>query len=169
MSTVQRIISGMNIQKMKIAVSLASVIGLALSSAPISNAATTPNRTLKASNLVQISYPSMFKLPKSGCAKIPVRYQVNKLGFDETYFTVVISDDQDRHIGEATWYGASSEASTKAMPKSGTLQIKVCRDSWYDAVEDVDSYPTYRGTYDIYLSAVGDKSADASASMKFSE
>lgn len=159
----------MNIQKMKIAIATASVIGITLTGATSASAATTPNRTLKASNLVQISYPSMVKLPKSGCAKIPVRYQVNKLGFDETYFTVVISDDQDRHIGEATWYGASSEASTKAMPKSGTLQIKVCRDSWYDSVEEIDSYPTYRGTYDIYLSAVGDKSADASGSMKFSE
>jgi hypothetical protein len=169
MSTAKRIISNMNIQKMKIAIATASVLGLLLSSATTASAATTPNRTLKASNLVQISYPSMYKLPKSGCAKIPVRYQVNKLGFDETYFTVVISDDQDRHIGEATWYGSSSEASTKAMPKAGTLLIKVCRDSWYDSVEEVDSYPTYRGTYDIYLSAVGDKSADASASMKFSE
>lgn len=159
----------MSIQKMKIAVAIASAMGLIFSSATTASAAPIPNRTLKASNLVQISYPSIFKLPKSGCAKVPVRYQVNKLGFDETYFTVVITDDQDRHIGESTWYGASAEASTKSMPKSGTLQIKVCRDSWYDAVEDVDSYPTYRGTYDIYLSAVGDKSADASASMKFSE
>ena len=55
------------------------------------------------------------------------------------------------------------------MPKSGTLLIKVCRDSWYDSVEEVDVSPTYRGVYDIYLSAVGEKSADASATMKFSE
>jgi hypothetical protein len=159
----------MNIQKMKIVVATASVLGLVLTSAPHGNAASTPNKTLKASNLVQISYPTVYKLPKTGCAKIPVRYQVNKLGFDETYFSVVITDDEDRHIGEATWYGASAEASTKSMPKSGTLQIKVCRDAWYDSVEEIDSYPTYRGVHDIYLSAVGAQSADASASMKFSE
>ena len=159
----------MNIHKMKIAISIASIAALLIGTAPISDAASTPNRTLKASNLVQISYPTLFKLPKSGCAKIPVRYQINKLELDESYFTVVINDDQDRHIGEATWYGSSAEASTKAMPKAGTLQIKVCRDAWYDSVEDVDSYPTYRGVYDLYLSVVGNQSADASATMKFSE
>lgn len=159
----------MNIQKMKIAVATASVLALVLGNTSTATAASTPNRTLKVSNLVQISYPSLFKLPRTGCGKIPVRYQVNKLGFDETYFTVVITDDQDRHVGEATWYGASAEASTKSMPKAGTLQIKVCRDSWYDSVEEIESAPTYRGVYDIYVSAVGDKSADASASMKFSE
>jgi hypothetical protein len=159
----------MRIQIFKKLVAAATITTLALSLTPGAQAATTPNRTLKASNLVQISYPSIFKLPKSGCSKVPVRYQVNKLGFDETFFTVVITDDQERHIGEATWYGANAESSTKSMPKSGTLQIKVCRDSWYDSVEDIDSYPTYRGTYDIYLSAVGDRSAEASATMKFSE
>lgn len=159
----------MNIQKMKISFAIASAVGLIVAITPSSNAASTPNKTLKASNLVQISYPTLFKLPKSGCAKIPVRYQVNKLELDESYFTVVISDDQDRHIGEATWYGSSAEASTKAMPKAGTLQIKVCRSAWYDAVEEVQSYPTYRGIYDIYLSATGSESADASATMKFSE
>lgn len=159
----------MNIHKLKIGFSLASVVVLLLSATPVSNAASTPNKTLKASNLVQISFPTLFKLPKNGCAKIPVRYQINKLELDESYFSVVITDDTDRHIGEATWYGSSSEASTKAMPKAGTLQIKVCRDAWYDSVEEVDSYPTYKGVYDIYLSAVGSMSADASASMKFSE
>lgn len=159
----------MNIQKMKISFAIASAVGLIVAITPSSNAASTPNKTLKASNLVQISYPTLFKLPKSGCAKIPVRYQVNKLELDESYFTVVISDDQDRHIGEATWYGSSAEASTKAMPKAGTLQIKVCRSAWYDSVEEVQSYPTYRGIYDIYLSATGSESADASATMKFSE
>ena len=169
MNAVETIIKVMNIQKMKIAIATATVFGLVLTSAPLASAATTPNRTLKASNLVQISYPSLFKLPKSGCAKVPVRYQVGKLGFEDTYFTVVITDDSDRQVGEATWYGASTEASTKSMPKSGTLLIKVCRDSWYDSVEEVDVSPAYRGVYDIYLSAVGEKSADASATMKFSE
>ncbi len=159
----------MSIKKMKFALAITSIAGLLIGSVSVASAAKIPNRTLKASNLVQISYPSLFKLPKSGCSKVPVRYQVSKLGLDETYFTVTITDDQDRYIGQSTWYGASAEASTKAMPKSGTLKIKVCRDSWYDTVEDIDFYPTYKGVYDIYLSAVGDKSADASASMKFSE
>lgn len=154
---------------MKVSLAIASAVGLLVAVAPASDAAATPNKTLKASNLVQISYPTLFKLPKSGCAKIPVRYQVNKLELDESYFTVVISDDQDRHIGEATWYGSSAESSTKAMPKAGTLQIKICRSAWYDSVEEVQSYPTYRGVYDIYLSATGSESADASATMKFSE
>ncbi len=159
----------MNIQKMKIAFASVTAVALLVSAMPSSYAAATPNRTLKVSNLVQISYPSVFKLPKSGCSRVPVRYQINKLELDESYFTVVITDDQDRHIGEATWYGSSAENSTKAMAKAGTLQIKVCRDAWYDAVEEVDSYPTYKGFYDIYVSAVGDKSADASGRMKFSE
>jgi hypothetical protein len=126
-------------------------------------------KILKASNLVQIKFPQNFKLPKSGCAKIPFQYQINKLELDESSFTIVISDDQDRHIGEASWYGSSADAATKAMPKSGTLQIKVCRSAWYDSVEEVQSYPTYKGIYDIYLSATGSESADASASMRFSE
>lgn len=159
----------MKIKNARVATSIAIAIGLTLSSFGVASAAKIPNKTLKASTLVQISYPSLFKLPKSGCAKIPVRYQIGKLELDDSYFTVVIADDEDRTVGEATWYGASAEASTKAMPKSGTLQVKVCRDGWYDSIEEVDYAPTYRGTYDIYLSATGSKSADASASMKFSE
>jgi hypothetical protein len=158
----------MNIQKMKIA--FVAVIGASLLATTTQVAvAAAPYKTLSASNLVRIAYPTMFKLPKSGCAKIPVRYQINQLELDESSFTVVISDDQDRHIGEASWYGSSADAATKAMPKSGTLQIKVCRSAWYDSVEEVQSYPTYKGVYDIYLSATGSESADASATMKFSE
>jgi hypothetical protein len=159
----------MRINRARVAVAIALTFGLTVSSIGVSLAAKVPNKTLKASTLVSISYPSLFKLPKSGCAKIPVRYQVGKLELDESYFTVVITDDEDRTVGEATWYGASAEASTKAMPKSGTLQLKVCRDAWFDSIEEVDYAPTYRGTYDIYLSATGSRSADASASMKFSE
>jgi hypothetical protein len=159
----------MRTQKTRVAIALALTFGLTLSSLGFVSAAKIPNKTLKASTLVQISYPSLFKLPKSGCARIPVRYQIGKLELDESYFTVVITDNDDRTVGESTWYGASAEVSTRAMPKSGTLQIKVCRDAWFDAIEEVDYAPTYRGTYDIYLSATGSKSADASASLKFSE
>jgi hypothetical protein len=159
----------MRIHKTRIAIALALTFGLTVASLGVATAAKIPNKTLKASTLVQISFPTLFKLPKSGCAKIPVRYQINKLELDESYFTVVITDDEDRAVGEATWYGASAEASTKAMPKAGTLQVKVCRDAWYDSIDEVDYAPTYKGIYDIYLSATGSKSADASASMKFSE
>lgn len=159
----------MRTQKTRVAIALAMTLGLTLSSVGFASAAKVPNKTLKASTLVSISYPSLFKLPKSGCAKIPVRYQIGKLELDESYFTVVITDDEDRTVGESTWYGASAEASTKAMPKSGTLQLKVCRDAWFDSIEEIEYAPTYRGIHDIYLSATGSKSADASASMKFSE
>ena len=159
----------MRTNRTRVVIALVMTFGLALSSLTVASAAKVPNKTLKASTLVSISYPSLFKLPKSGCAKIPVRYQVGKLELDESYFTVVIADDEDRTVGEATWYGASAEASTKAMPKSGTLQLKVCRDAWFDSIEEIDYAPTYKGTYDIYLSATGSRSADASASMKFSE
>ena len=159
----------MRTNRTRVVIALFMTFGLALSSLTVASAAKVPNKTLKASTLVSISYPSLFKLPKSGCAKIPVRYQIGKLELDESYFTVVITDDEDRTVGEATWYGASAEASTKAMPKSGTLQLKVCRDAWFDSIEEIDYAPTYKGTYDIYLSATGSRSADASASMKFSE
>lgn len=159
----------MRTQKTRTLIAVAMTIGLAVSSLGVASAAKIPNKTLKASTLVSISYPTLFKLPKSGCARIPVRYQVGKLELDESYFTVVITDDEDRTVGEATWYGASAEASTKAMPKTGTLQVKICRDAWFDSIEEIDYAPTYRGTYDIYLSAVGSKSADASARLKFSE
>lgn len=157
-----------NTKLMKV-VSAIAIAGIAFSTINISIAEAATSKSLKVSNLLQISYPTNFKLPRSGCARVPIRYQINKLELDESYFTVVITDDQDRHIGEASWYGSNAESSTKAMAKTGTLQIKVCRDSWYDSVEDIDSYPTYKGYYDIYVSAVGDKSADASARMKFSE
>ena len=159
----------MRTNRTRVVIALVMTFGLALSSLTVASAAKVPNKTLKASTLVSISYPSLFKLPKSGCAKIPVRYQIGKLELDESYFTVVITDDEDRTVGEATWFGASAEASTKAMPKSGTLQLKVCRDAWFDSIEEIDYAPTYKGTYDIYLSATGSRSADASASMKFSE
>lgn len=124
------------------------------------------SKNLSASNLVTISYPLLVSLPKNGCGKIPVKYKVNQLPIDESAFYVVIEDDQDRLIGQGVWYGTNYEGSVKAMPKTGTLNIKVCRDMWTDPEEENDFYPVYKGTYSILLSAVGDMSADAKASLK---
>lgn len=124
------------------------------------------SKNLSASNLVTISYPLLVSLPKNGCGKIPVKYKVNQLPIDESAFYVVIEDNQDRLIGQGVWYGTNYEGSVKAMPKTGTLNIKVCRDMWTDPEEENDFYPVYKGTYSILLSAVGDMSADAKASLK---
>jgi hypothetical protein len=124
------------------------------------------SKNLSASNLVTISYPLLVSLPKNGCGKIPVKYKVNQLPIDESAFYVVIEDNQDRLIGHGVWYGTNYEGSVKAMPKTGTLNIKVCRDMWTDPEEENDFYPVYKGTYSILLSAVGDMSADAKASLK---
>ena len=95
-----------------------------------------------------------------------MKYKVNQLPIDESAFYVVIEDNQDRLIGQGVWYGTNYEGSVKAMPKTGTLNIKVCRDMWTDPEEENDFYPVYKGTYSILLSAVGDMSADAKASLK---
>ena len=87
---------------------------------------------------------------------------------DGSAFYLVIEDDQDRLIGQAVWLGEDYEGSVKAMPKTGTLNIKVCRSMWVDSEEENTFYPAYRGTYTLYLSAVGDMSADAKASFKIS-
>jgi hypothetical protein len=147
---------------------LAVMTTLVVVSATISTPsfAATKSKTLKASNLVSISYPLLVSLPKNGCGKIPVKYKINQLPIDESAFYVVIEDDQNRLIGQEIWFGTNYEGSVKAMPKSGTLNIKVCRDMWTDPEEENTFYPVYKGTYSILLSAVGDMSADAKASLK---
>ncbi len=124
------------------------------------------SKNLSASNLVTISYPILVSIPRNGCGKIPVKYKINQLPIDESAFYVVIEDNQNRLIGQEIWYGTNYEGSVKAMPKSGTLNIKVCRDMWTDPEEENTFYPVYKGTYSIMLSAVGDMSADAKASLK---
>jgi hypothetical protein len=124
------------------------------------------SKNLSASNLVTISYPLLVTIPKNGCGKIPVKYKINQLPIDESAFYVVIEDNQNRLIGQEIWFGTNYEGSVKAMPKSGILNIKVCRDMWTDPEEENTFYPVYKGTYSILLSAVGDMSADAKASLK---
>ncbi len=124
------------------------------------------SKNLSASNLVTISYPILVSIPRNGCGRIPVKYKINQLPIDESAFYVVIEDNQNRLIGQEIWYGTNYEGSVKAMPKSGTLNIKVCRDMWTDPEEENTFYPVYKGTYSIMLSAVGDMSADAKASLK---
>jgi hypothetical protein len=135
-----------------------------LASAPAT--AATKLKNLSASNLVTISYPLLVSLPKNGCGKVPVKYKINQLPIDESAFYVVIEDDQNRLIGQGVWFGTNFEGSVKAMPKVGTLNIKVCRDMWTDPEEENTFYPVYKGNYSILLSAVGDMSADAKASLK---
>jgi len=128
--------------------------------------AATKSKNLSASNLVTISYPLLTTIPKNGCGKVPVKYKINQLPIDESAFYVVLEDDQNRLIGQSVWFGTNFEGSVKAMPKAGTLNIKVCRDMWTDPEEENTFYPVYKGTYSILLSAVGDMSADAKASLK---
>lgn len=128
--------------------------------------AATKLKNLSASNLVTISYPLLVSLPKNGCGKVPVKYKINQLPIDESAFYVVLEDDQNRLIGQGVWFGTNFEGSVKAMPKAGTLNIKVCRNMWTDPEEENTFYPAYKGTYSILLSAVGDMSADAKASLK---
>lgn len=128
--------------------------------------AAAKSKNLSASNLVTISYPLLVTIPKNGCGKIPVKYKINQLPIDESAFYVVIEDDQNRLIGQGVWFGTNYEGSVKAMPKTGILNIKVCRNMWEDPEEENTFYPVYKGTYSILLSAVGDMSADASGSLK---
>lgn len=128
--------------------------------------AAAKSKNLSASNLVTISYPLLVTIPKNGCGKIPVKYKVNQLPIDESAFYVVIEDDQNRLIGQGVWFGTNYEGSVKAMPKVGTLNIKVCRNMWQDPEEENTFFPVYKGTYSILLSAVGDMSADAAGSLK---
>jgi len=153
----------LSIQFLVALTSLALLSALSLSPA---NAA-SKSKNLSASNLVTISYQLSVTIPKSGCGKVPVKYKINKLPLDGSAFFVVIEDDQDRLIGQAEWFGEDYEGSVKAMPKTGTFNIKVCRSMWTDTDENT-FYPAYKGTYTIYLSAIGDMSADAKGSFKLS-
>ena len=150
--------------KRALAVSTSVLLILSGSSITPANAA-VKSKNLKASDLVTISYPTLVTLPKSGCGKISVKYKINNLPIDESAFYVVIEDDSNRAVGQGTWFGTNFEGSVRSMPKSGTLNIKVCRDMWTSPDEE-EFYPANRGTYSIILSAVGDMSADASASFK---
>lgn len=132
------------------------------------SSAVVKSKNLSAGDLVTISYPLSTSVPKNGCGRISIKYKVQNLPIDESAFYVVIEDDQNRLIGQEAWYGTNFEGSVKAMPKAGTLKIKVCRDMWTDAEEENTYYPVYKGTYSILLSAVGDMSADAKATFKIS-
>jgi hypothetical protein len=145
-----------------------TLMALVIANSIVPSNAASKSRNLSASNLVTISYPLMVSIPKNGCGKVPVKYKINKLPIDESAFFLVIEDDQDRLIGQTAWFGTNYEGSVKAMPKSGTLNIKVCRDMWTDQEDETTFYPAYRGTYTLFLSAVGDMSADAKASFKIS-
>lgn len=145
---------------------LAVTISLAGASVVAPANAAPKSKNLSASNLVTISYPLLVTIPRNGCGNIPVKYKINQLPIDESAFYVVIEDNQNRLIGQEIWFGTNYEGSVKAMPKSGTLRIKVCRDMWTDPEEENTFYPVYKGTYSILLSAVGDMSADAKASLK---
>jgi hypothetical protein len=145
-----------------------TLMALVIANSIVPSNAASKSRNLSASNLVTVSYPLLVSIPKNGCGKVPVKYKVNKLPIDESAFFLVIEDDQDRLIGQAAWFGTNYEGSVKAMPKSGTLNIKVCRDMWTDQEEETTFYPAYRGTYTLFLSAVGDMSAEAKASFKIS-
>ena len=149
----------------KLTVLITSIAILSLNFLSPANAA-SKSKNLSASNLVTISYPLLVSLPRNGCGKIPVKYKINQLPIDESAFYVVIEDNQNRLIGQEIWFGTNYEGSVKAMPKSGILNIKVCRDMWTDPEEENTFYPVYKGTYSILLSAVGDMSADAKASLK---
>jgi hypothetical protein len=153
----------LKIQILAVFTSLALLGTLSLSSAY----AVSKSKNLSASNLVTISYQLSVTIPKSGCGKIPVKYKINKLPMEGSAFFVVIEDDQDRLIGQAEWFGEDYEGSVKAMPKAGTFNIKLCRSMWTDS-DETTFYPAYKGTYTIYLSAVGDMSADAKGSFKLS-
>jgi len=143
-----------------------SLFFLLLSTFAVPANAASKSKNLSASDLVTISYPLLVSLPKNGCGKIPVKYKINQLPIDESAFYVVIEDDQNRLIGQGVWFGTNFEGSVKAMPKIGTLNIKVCRNSWTDPEEENTFYPVYKGTYSILLSAVGDMTADAKATLK---
>ena len=149
----------------KLTVLITSIAILSLNFLSPANAA-SKSKNLSASNLVTISYPLLVSLPRNGCGKIPVKYKINQLPIDESAFYVVIEDNQNRLIGQEIWFGTNYEGSVKAMPKSGILNVKVCRDMWTDPEEENTFYPVYKGTYSILLSAVGDMSADAKASLK---
>lgn len=149
----------------KLTVLITSIAFLSLNFLSPADAA-SKSKNLSASNLVTISYPLLVSLPKNGCGKIPVKYKINQLPIDESAFYVVIEDDQNRLIGQEIWFGTNYEGSVKAMPKNGTLNIKVCRNMWTDPEEENTFYPVYKGTYSILLSAVGDMSADAKATLK---
>ena len=145
-----------------VSISISLLSALATTPAP----AATKFKNLSASDLVTISYPMLVTLPKNGCGKVPVKYKINQLPIDESAFYVVLEDDQNRLIGQGVWFGTNFEGSVKAMPKNGTLNIKVCRTMWNDPEEENTFYPVYKGTYSILLSAVGNMSADAQASIK---
>ncbi|CAN2187592.1 hypothetical protein MCEMRE203_00443 [Candidatus Nanopelagicaceae bacterium] len=149
-------------------ITVATIVLFAIPSTMTTANSAVKSKNLSASNLVTISYPTLVSLPKAGCGKVAVKYKLNKLPIDESAFFVVIEDDQYRTIGIGEWYGTNYEGSVKAMPKSGILNIKVCRDMWMDADQEIDFYPAYRGNYTIALSAVGDMSADAKGSFKIS-
>ena len=152
----------------RVVVGLFTVVALSVSNQSAHGAATT-YKTLKADSLVKISYPAIFKLPKSGFGKLSVKYILGDLPIDESAFFVVIEDDEEQIVGQGSWYGTNYEGSVKAMPKQGTLAIKICRKQWYDSANEQDVFAASKGTYNLMLSAVGEMSSDVSSTIKLSD
>ena len=125
--------------------------GLFLSLAWPSTAISNQIRKIDFGKELQIVYPALFKLPKSGCAKIKFKYDASLSVVEDGRFVIdIFSDDLDL-VGSTTWYGELTPAIKRMGRTKGSTTVEVCRKPWYDENQDLEFVGAFRGDFEVRI------------------
>ena len=117
----------------------------------------------KAANLTipgfaEINYQSSVKLKPKGCQNLKFSYVTDdNLARENTVFLVQLVHKTKKIVyGGAVWFSAFTSKgpdALPAMPRIGTLQIKICRNAWTAGTDaNQQKYPAViPGTYRLYF------------------
>ncbi len=115
--------------------------------------ASAANVTLKGGKSATVVFPNSVTLKKSGCQNIPVKYTIGKMPAD-AFAAFAILDDSDAAIANSVFYKTPG-FDAKIWKKSGTFNLKVCRNDWSADFGDGNGTQNFlavkKGTYQIYL------------------
>lgn len=133
------------------------------------SAVAVSSKKLRVSNQIEIAFPSVFKLSKSGCTSLTLKVKLNRNFDSDSQVTVYIQDDLFRTVSYKSWYGEdlSQKVNTKTLQL--TEKIKLCRDIYYDSESDQEIFPSYKGSYTMVLIFDGSDYKEVSSSLKLSE
>ena len=126
-------------------------------------------KKLRIANQIEISFPAVQKLSKTGCTSLPVRVKLNKNFDSEAQVTIYIEDDISRTVAFASWFGEEVQSLVNQKTLQGTLKVKLCRDLYYDYESDQEIYPTYKGNNTLSLIFDGSDYKEISTPIKLSE
>lgn len=127
------------------------------------------SKKLRVTNQIEISFPSVFKLTKSGCKAMTFKYKLSK-NFDvDSTISLYVEDDIYRYVAYEVWDGYELYEAANPKTLQGNSKIEFCRDSYYDSSLDLDIYPSYKGNHRITLALENDEYKEVSTLLRLSE